>query len=241
MTRGDQLCYCLVCTRRKFEQTNGFICGLTNKIADFEETCEQFDLDKQEKNKNSEKYRAEIYENIEKRKTFLKRIAYSGPMLFFLTEAETRKLTNNKFDEIVVNESKSKKAHFLWLPALLLGMFGYSYYKNGLIVNDLWQVLILVVLFVGLPGVLLYYYFRDKELFRMSDKGLIIEKKTFISWFRISYMHFEVVPQKSENTINLVLRMSYGDDYKIEITYAHIPQDQLGLYLYNYLKKFKPN
>ena len=43
MTRDQQLEYCSVCNKQKFDLQQGIVCSLTNKIADFETTCNSFD------------------------------------------------------------------------------------------------------------------------------------------------------------------------------------------------------
>ncbi len=45
MTREQHLQFCQKCTNRKLDLEQGLICSLTNKVADFEEHCENFDRD----------------------------------------------------------------------------------------------------------------------------------------------------------------------------------------------------
>lgn len=45
MTRKEHLEFCEKCLNRKFDSKQGLICKITGKIADFEETCENFNLD----------------------------------------------------------------------------------------------------------------------------------------------------------------------------------------------------
>ena len=45
MTRTEHLEFCKKCLNRKFDPKQGLICNLTEKIADFEETCSNFKLD----------------------------------------------------------------------------------------------------------------------------------------------------------------------------------------------------
>lgn len=42
MTRQEHLQFCKVCKNQRFDRQHGIICGLTDKIADFEESCESF-------------------------------------------------------------------------------------------------------------------------------------------------------------------------------------------------------
>lgn len=45
MTREQHLAYCKVCLNRKLDLQKGLVCNLTNKIASFIETCENFKED----------------------------------------------------------------------------------------------------------------------------------------------------------------------------------------------------
>lgn len=45
MTRKEHLAFCEKCLNRKFDSKHGLICSKTGKIADFEESCENFSLD----------------------------------------------------------------------------------------------------------------------------------------------------------------------------------------------------
>ncbi len=45
MTRDQHLESCNRCKNRKFDTMKGVICGITNRIADFENACENFELD----------------------------------------------------------------------------------------------------------------------------------------------------------------------------------------------------
>ena len=45
MNRVEQLKFCKVCANQKFDFQNGVICGLTNRVADFEVTCPDFTED----------------------------------------------------------------------------------------------------------------------------------------------------------------------------------------------------
>lgn len=48
MTRDEQLKSCNICRNRAFSNEEGTICRLTNKVADFEGRCPNFDIDVRE-------------------------------------------------------------------------------------------------------------------------------------------------------------------------------------------------
>ncbi len=67
MTRKEQLEFCSVCTNRIFDPKQGIICGLTNQIATFQESCDDFNRDNtvQETAKTTEFYGEEIVANVD--------------------------------------------------------------------------------------------------------------------------------------------------------------------------------
>jgi hypothetical protein len=48
-TREEQLNYCSVCLNRKFSPKKGVICGLTNEVATFIDSCDDYSEDEKEK------------------------------------------------------------------------------------------------------------------------------------------------------------------------------------------------
>ncbi|MBN1990560.1 MAG: hypothetical protein JW783_14245 [Bacteroidales bacterium] len=63
MTREERLVFCKICANRKLDMSDGLICSLTNKVADFDNNCPDYDSDeraaKQELEKKKEKDIAE--------------------------------------------------------------------------------------------------------------------------------------------------------------------------------------
>lgn len=55
MTRAAQLAFCKVCLHQKKDLEQGIICGLTNRIADFETSCESFERDSEKTERLSER------------------------------------------------------------------------------------------------------------------------------------------------------------------------------------------
>ena len=56
MTREERLKFCEICTNRKLDFSQGLLCSLTNKKADFEGKCFHFQLDKNEQVLLNNKY-----------------------------------------------------------------------------------------------------------------------------------------------------------------------------------------
>jgi len=237
MTRLDHLCYCKVCKNKQAKDFN-IICGLTGKIADFKETCDNFNLDLTEKKQILEQYKSEIRENIDSLKSLVKKFTYTGPVLSFLTDNFSGKFPEPKeSNEVIVSESKSKKIFYLILPFLLWGAYARDIYKNGFRFDEVAMIMLVVGLTVVLPIYFFYLFFRNRELFRIGKQGMIVEKKRFIPWFQINYIHFEKIPK----TINLVIRLSDSDDIRVEITEADQSTEEIGRSVYGNMKKYKLN
>lgn len=45
MTRKEHLEFCSICSHRAFDPNQGVICGLTSAVADFDPTCDSYELD----------------------------------------------------------------------------------------------------------------------------------------------------------------------------------------------------
>ena len=49
MERNEHLEFCKICIHRKMNFKIGLTCGLTNEIADFDDSCPNFEIDEKEK------------------------------------------------------------------------------------------------------------------------------------------------------------------------------------------------
>lgn len=54
MEREEHLAFCSICTKRSFDRKHGIVCSLTEKIADFEGNCKDFEEDEKEKEINEQ-------------------------------------------------------------------------------------------------------------------------------------------------------------------------------------------
>lgn len=63
MRREDHLRYCQICNHRKVDFEKGIVCGFTNQIADFTDTCPSFEENAQLKQELQEKIQAAELEN----------------------------------------------------------------------------------------------------------------------------------------------------------------------------------
>ena len=55
MELNQQLAFCKQCQKRKFDPNTGIVCSLTLRKPDFQDQCNDFEIDHQEVKKNSER------------------------------------------------------------------------------------------------------------------------------------------------------------------------------------------
>lgn len=85
MTREQHLEYCGVCSKQKFDMQQGIVCGLTNKIADFEESCDSFEESSAYKETWTQKKRAlHVIDNQAGANTRLTNYLLDGVIIFLL-------------------------------------------------------------------------------------------------------------------------------------------------------------
>lgn len=60
MNREYHLSFCKICTNRKSNFKKGLVCSLTNNLADFNDNCSFFDLDKLEFEKYQKRFKIEV-------------------------------------------------------------------------------------------------------------------------------------------------------------------------------------
>ncbi len=238
MTREDHLCYCCVCTKRQFTHDLGFVCNLTGRVADFDPTCNMFELDREEKNKRNEAIRNEITESLERQKALFKKIFDDKPAAFFLTDHDVLTSLGSLGKEAVIMEGRNMKADLIYPVLFVLGALVYSGLRKGWEqFQTYWEVPAMVMLF-ALP--LLYFYFRQRELFRIGKEGVIVDKKEFIPWHNIRYISFVKNKGKSQY-LSCVFHLEFGINKVVDIHHATKDQQELGRLLYESLKRWKKN
>jgi hypothetical protein len=240
VTRKDYLTYCSVCTKRKFTHEFGFICGLTDKKADFKGDCNDFKLDKEQRQIRNKKYRDEIDSNIEKRKTIINRILDSEPQLDYLigTESTKYQFTVNTTKEMIVMESKQKKTLLLYAIIIFPCIIGYSIYRDGIVTKNIeWFLTAFGLIWLSL----IYFYRSNEEIFRLGGQGIIIRKKEFIPWHKINFVYLKTLKQEFGNAQSLILKIDDSDDKEISIEQADKDVGHITALTYQYIKECKRN
>lgn len=240
MTRNEHLTYCSVCTNRKFNHDFGFICQLTDKKADFNDYCDNFKLDYEQRTAKNKKYREEIDANIQERKTILGKIIQPKLQLDYLTttnSAKHRPLVNTT-KETVIMESKGKKALLLGAIILYPTLLVYSVYAQNLTLRG--NEFFIVAGFL-IEIVLIYMYRSNKEIFRLGPQGIIIDKKEFVPWYKINFIYLKRNKHEVGVDLSLVLKIDDAEDKEIRIEEADREVEELASLTYQYIKDWKRN
>jgi len=128
MTREEQLVFCKRCEHQKIDLKQGIICSITNKLADFEETCPSFVEDEA---------RVSYFESIEKSRPVVQKEAGTGKrFLNYLIDLVCLYLFSMMFGfvlAIVLSLMAPGALSFLDNPNILLNyligiIFGTLYY-----------------------------------------------------------------------------------------------------------------
>lgn len=239
MTREDHLCFCCVCSNRKFTHEFGFICGLTNQKADFEDTCPNFIRDIEERSKRNQELRNDIDESINRQKTWVNKMLDDKPKLNYLV-SEFERISKVKNEEVIVVESKTKKAKVLVSALGLIAVAIYFVISDEVTFQNLGSVV--SVLFLFLFGVfLLPQFFSREELVRLNKLGVIINKKQFIPWYQLRFVYFKASKARNEIVNHLVFVREFGDNIEVDLEYSNLEQKQLGSSIFEYLKAYKKN
>ena len=123
-----------------------------------------------------ERRKQEIIQKIEQEK--LKKAGFfsEGPSLFFLTENKNIIGTDTP-SEVVIRESQSKKSYLLWLPIIILVMAGVGLGQDLSLLDTPTKAIGIPAFVIGISGSLLYFYFKNGDLFKMNQDGILIGKK----------------------------------------------------------------
>lgn len=222
----------------------GYICKLTNRAADFKNSCPSFSIDKEEKDKTIKEYINKIEESLKNQTKWTKKKFNYDPILQYLVDSTTNKPLDKHIleKEKIIFEHRKRKLSFLIpsliiIAALLKGLYDGQF-------HDLPKV---SLIFLGLMALgafyLIYLFILKPEIFRISKLGIIVGKKDFIPWNRIDYIHYRTVQGQNITKYYLVLDMhwGFGEEKPIEITYADMDQEEIRVMVYSYMKTFKSN
>lgn len=224
MTKKEQLEFCKKCSNRKFDSKQGLLCNLTGKFADFEETCENFELDESLEEKaieTSEIQSDEMLTNLDestinKLKTYQDfNYAIVGGLLATLISA---------IIWAIITVSTEYQIGFMAIGVGILVGFTIQYFGAGVDMKFGY-----LGAFLSLLGCLLGNLF--------SQVGFIAQEQ-YLGYFEtLSYFDFEVVKNILIDTFNPMDLLFYGiaiyEGYKFafrRITANDVERIQEGSY-----------
>ncbi len=237
MTRSEHLSFCSVCTNRKFTTEVGFICSLTDKKADFDISCPHFTLDSPAKQERNKKYIDEIETGIQKRKTNANKLfGYVTYIDFLLDKSKPIPVSVDSKKETIVLESNKKNGLQFQIIALPL-IIGFLIYNGRNRQGIDWIPFILFVVWI-------YVIYRSrlkKEILRIGPLGILINKKEYVPWHAIDFIHKKTEPDEGSDRVYLILRLTNSTEREILLNSAAIDFDQLAAISYCYMRDCKKN
>jgi len=247
----DHITYCSVCKNGLKSDEGELLCGLTYKIADFDNKCLSFIIDPLKKENQIKNYRIIIEDSIQRKGEFFYGAFRSDSNLKFLPDyhPENNLNSNQIGDEVIISESRKKKIRFLLFGIIPIAFVRELVYRND---KDLesyfWIAFMIMLVLVGIFS--LRHFIINRTIFKMSRLGLMTTKGKLIPWNRINYIHFKLIPDSikwrgmdRKLIYCLVIRMhkGFGRDILIDLGYAQMEINKIGGLVHSYIKTFKEN
>lgn len=230
MNRNQHLSYCSVCKNRKYTLKHGFICGLTDKIADFEENCKDFELDREKKKEDLEKLIDRIKEKYPKE---------NGGFQFLVCKPIKSDKLVVKTENIALKSSKDKKNLLLIMGCVLIYFFIQFIYELIYKEKNI-AIVVIVIILLSLVLAAIYIiknYSSNKIKLTINNSGITNSKNEYFRWNEILYIHFTQI--QFEEFLHIYFYI--GSEISINISFLEMNRHDLGLLIYTYMKKVKNN
>ena len=225
--RNFHLSYCLVCKNRSFDKSKGFICDLSNEIADFKETCSDFIIDINQK----EKLQKQIDFNIEYEYTS----KLSEEFNDFIGNPYFKE--SEKFDNCMINYQDGKiyksnfNDHYFLISILFIALI-YNLVKS--FSNDFNLKISMIILIVIVPYII---FFPKKEIkkIEIDNEGITI-KENKIFWNEIYRFGIYIIPGKSTQFDLMIFTLTRGQ-FIVRLNEYNANHQEIVQIIKNNLKK----
>nr|WP_299384459.1 hypothetical protein [Allomuricauda sp.] len=179
--RKRHLAFCKICKHRILSFEEGIICGLTQKLANFEASCPTYLLDGEQLSELQQKFEEEVFK--EYPKTGLKSM---------LTEREFRRVpkvlhkrfksAENGYGLQIKKDNRHDRSTLIIIGFLMVILVWGNYYNNMPWNLSSWNIVAILVLVV-VAGFFMYkgYYHNYKTLIKIDKHG-IDNRGEFIFW-----------------------------------------------------------
>ena len=200
----ERIQFCKNCTKRKFDNKIGIICGLTNKKSKFENECLEFEVDAE----NIQKHKERLEYNPKKWKRSDNKFSESTKSLmkFDLFELEPR------VGKIVLRKSRFDKISMACISGYIFAMFylitGDSKFIENImdIGNQMIGALILIYPIIR--------YFLPFKKYELDSQGIQINDKLKVDWTGIKAVNNYVTIDNEDDSISTVYLYLVLNDYK---------------------------
>jgi hypothetical protein len=223
--RKFHLSFCRICKNRESNLENGIICGLTEKIADFEKNCSEYEYDQLELENLKNRFEKRIREEYPKSglKGILAEIEFKRVSKVLIKKFSRPEKTygfeikkDNKYDKSMIG--------ILWVVILLLV---WGNFKNDFAWDlSSMNVVAMLVIFVG-SFYFIYkgYFHKYPTLIKIHEKG-IDNRGEFIFWRDI--LDYGIVNGKGDRSSEkyVVIGTISSGIVKIDVSSTNISQLQ---------------
>jgi len=150
MTREEQLKYCSICKNQKFKMNIGIVCRLTDNIADFEDSCENYEED------------TDLINRLHRKKVSI--------------DSKTAK-TSKRFVNYIIDSIAISILYFLLLYVLGIIFIKINPEILNSLLNDYQYLNDLLIIFVMLGYYFLFESFNGRTIGKYITKTTVVDKE----------------------------------------------------------------
>lgn len=184
MNRDYHLSFCKICKNREVSLKQGLICSLTEKIADFENECANFQADGFELEKLRKHFEKEIEYNYETTKLG----SFFGEREFKKPEKLQKKnySSKEKTHGLKFKKDKNYDKQILIILGIITLLLLYGNYKteSSWDLNSANIIAVLVILVISIYFFYRAFYYKHETLITIDENG-IHQKEKILYWHNI--------------------------------------------------------
>ncbi|WP_158850979.1 hypothetical protein [Algibacter sp. L1A34] len=225
MNREYHLSFCKICKNRKSSLKEGLICNLTEKIADFEKDCTNFQADRLELKKLKKHFEAEIKDNYATTKfeSFFSEREFEKP-----EKSQNRKfLSKEKTHGLEFKKDKNYDKQILIMLGIIILILIYGNYKNNFSwdLNSANIIGVLIMLVLSIYFFYKAYYHKYKTVITIDENGIHQKEKT-VFWNNI--LDYGIIRGKGDNSMEkkIIIGTISSGIQKIDISELNVTPDE---------------
>jgi hypothetical protein len=200
--RNYHLSFCSICINRKFNFDKGFVCNITNEIANFEKDCVNYCCDEKEKEKLEENLKIEIETN------FPEQINSNLNLLFGVPFYKDSEQFNSEFKTSKKNIVYSTEyfSQYVVIGIFILASTFNLFRKN---IDD-FSFNASIVFIIVMISYAVYISLKEKKTIEIDTEGIIINKIK-IYWNEIYRFGIKTIPGKHTEYKLIIFTITRGN------------------------------